>query len=182
MDTPEYLITRGHQTEIGVKYYFTSNGNSTIIKAIDYSYSSSFDGKKIYNLAFGDYDPRTDEIRDDVNTQNGDVYKVLNTVLYTIPLFFSSFPDSMMIVRGSDSTSDFIEKCKSNCIRNCSDACKKAHRRIKLYCGYVNKNYNILKHDFIFYGGIDRGENHILIEDYIPEKEYQAVFVTKKNV
>lgn len=182
MSKSDYLITEGHHTRLGIKYYFTSNGESNIIKAIDYSYSAVFDGKRIYNLAFGDYDPTTDQISDDVTTQNGDVYKVLNTVLSTIPLFFNSFPDSMMIVRGSDSTSSFIEKCREACIRSCLDTCRKSHRRINIYCGYVNKNFDVLKHDFNFYGGVDRGDSHILIEDYDIRKKYQAVFVTKKNV
>jgi len=181
MAMSNYLITKGHHTEVGVKYYFVSNGRSDIIKSIDYSYSSNFENKKIYNLAFGDYNAKTDGISDDVNTENGDVYKVFNTVLSTIPLFFQSYPNSMMIVKGSDSSPQFIEKCKLACRRKCAADCKKSHRRIKVYCGYINRNYHDLRRDFTFYGGIDTGGNHIVIEDYIVGKKYDAVFVTIEN-
>jgi hypothetical protein len=35
-------------------------------------------------LGFGDYDLENDKIVDDINTNNGDAFKVFNTVLGTI--------------------------------------------------------------------------------------------------
>lgn len=74
---PIYDIKKGHSTTAGAKYYFLSNGNNNVIKAVDYSYSMTFNGLKVYNMGFGDLDLSTDEINDMVNTRNGDVYKVL---------------------------------------------------------------------------------------------------------
>jgi hypothetical protein len=182
MASPNYLIIQGNYSETGVKYYFTSNGNSNIVKAIDYSYLMDFDGKKIYNLAFGDYDAATDQIRDDVNTQNGDAYKVFNTVLSTIPLFFDFFSDSIMFVQGSDSSKDFIDKCKKNCRRACVNFCKKSDRRINIYRGYVNKNFEGLKNDFIFYGGNTSVDGEIVMEEYVRYEKYDSVFVVKNIV
>lgn len=179
MASPSYHVIQDYQTEIGIKYYFTSKGNLNIIKAVEYSYSMDFNDKKVYNLAFGDYDVAELEINDAVNTQNGDVYKVFNTVLSTIPMFFESFLGSMMIVKGSDSSADFIEKCKLTCNRKCIDNCKKSHRRINVYQGFVNKNFDDLKNTFNFYGGIE-SDIQITIEDYIINKRYDVVLVTKK--
>jgi len=176
-----YTVLEGHQTSLGMSYYFASKGNDNIIKAVDYSYLMKFKGLKVYNLAFGDYNAFKDELDDEANSQNGDVYKVFNTVLSTIPAFFDSFPNSMMIVKGSDSSPSFIQRCKLTCNRNCIDRCKKSHRRINVYLGYVNKNFNELIKRFTFYGGIENSEQ-IKIENYVPGKKYDAVLVYKKKV
>ncbi|TKC62454.1 hypothetical protein FBD94_09565 [Pedobacter hiemivivus] len=182
MASPHYLVIKGQKTETGVKYYFTSNGNSNIVKAISYTCLADFEGKLVYNLAFGDYDTITDQICDDVSTENGDVYKVFNTVLSTIPLFFDSFPGSIMFVQGSDSSKKFIDKCKMDCRRTCIDFCKKSHRRINVYRGYINKNYDALQNDFTFYGGKKNTDDETIMEEYIQNKKYDSIFVTKNNV
>ena len=43
-----------------LQYLFVSEGNSTIIKVIEYSPITTFGERVVYNLGFGDYD----EIRD----------------------------------------------------------------------------------------------------------------------
>lgn len=95
-------------------------------------------------------------------------------------MFFDSFPEGMMIVKGSDSSAEFIEQCKFFCKRNCVDNSIKSHRRIKIYQGYINKNYEHLNMTFRFYGGLD-ADSQIIIEDYIPEKKYDAVLVLRNN-
>ncbi len=69
--------------------------------------------KRIFNLGFGDYDINEDKIDDSANTGNGDVYKVLNTVLTTIPKFFDTFHDAMLMVQGSDSKTEFTERMQN---------------------------------------------------------------------
>ena len=54
--------------------------------------------------------------------------KVFNTVLNTIPIFFSKYASSCIAVRGSD------------------------ERRIRTYCFYVSRNYETLIKDYTFYG------------------------------
>ena len=67
-------------------------------------YVLDFRGQRVYNLGFGDYDLDTDSISDDLTTNNGDPYKVFHTVLHTIPQFFETYSDAMMMVLGSDPT------------------------------------------------------------------------------
>jgi hypothetical protein len=67
-------------------------------------YVLDFRGRRVYNLGFGDYDLDTDSISDDLTTNNGDPYKVFHTVLHTIPQFFETYSDAMMMVLGSDPT------------------------------------------------------------------------------
>lgn len=163
-----------------ILYYFISEGNSKLIKAIQYLYVADIKDHKVYNFAFGDYDQKNEEINDSVNTDNGDVYKVFNTVLSTVPLFFESMPDAMLIVQGSDSTAEFSYKCRMTCVRRCDDKCKKSHRRIHIYSGYVNKNFDELGKEFTFYGGINGTDNKIVTKEYVPGEKYDAVLVLKK--
>ncbi|WP_316812884.1 DUF6934 family protein [Pedobacter heparinus] len=177
-----YDLSR-EETKHGIVYFFKSKGKADFIKAIQYDYVLDYNYKKVYNFGFGDYDSINHAIDDSVGTENGDVYKVFNTVLSTIPMFFESFPDAVISVRGSDSSSSFIESCKLNCKRNCDDdVCKKSNRRINIYTGYVNKRFEELIKDFTFYGGIELDDTGPLVEDYIPGKKYNSVMVVKNNM
>ena len=117
-----------------LRYTFISKGQTDIMKIIAYQRLGSnipIPGKgqlKAYNLAFGDRKDQTLEIDDTLNSNNGDMYKVFNTVLHTIPTFFSKYPDTCIAVQGSDK------------------------RRIKAYCMYVSKNYENLSTEYTFYG------------------------------
>ncbi len=71
-----------------VQYLFESNGNKSIIKAIEYTPLTKREGRIIYNLGFGDYNEENGEIFDDSNSNNGDMRKVFATVLNTVPEFF----------------------------------------------------------------------------------------------
>jgi hypothetical protein len=86
-----------------------------------------------------------------------------------------------MFIQGSDSTPGFIAKCKLTCKKTCVSFCRKSHRRINVYSGYVNKNYASLQNDFIFYGGIKNTDGEIIMEKYICYKKYDSVFVIKNN-
>ena len=68
------------------------------------------------------------DIDDKANSNNGDMRKVFNTVLYTIPTFFSKYENCCVIVEGSDK------------------------RRIKAYCMYVSRNLATLNQEYSFYG------------------------------
>lgn len=159
-------------------FVFISKGNQDTIKIVQYAPSQPIEGKKVYNLGFGDYDIETSSVIDDNNTNNGDVYKVFNTVLSTIPLFFQNNPNDLLIVRGSDSNADFVEKCKISCKKNCQEVCKNYNRRITLYLNYVNKNHHLLSKEFIFFGGIETNDKRYF-EEYVPYKPYSAVLLQK---
>lgn len=83
------------KSEYGLKFFFISKGQRDVIKAIQYAFVQKLNGRDIYNLGFGDYDIEKDIITDDVNTNNGDVYKVFQTVLNTIPVFFGHFEQAI---------------------------------------------------------------------------------------
>ena len=73
-------------------------------------------GKQVFNLGFGDYDITTDTLDDKINSNNGDHYRVFNTVLSTIPTFFDAYKGAILMVNGSDGTQKFVEFCKENFI------------------------------------------------------------------
>jgi hypothetical protein len=173
--------TEENISEDGIQYFFVSKGRNDIFKVVQYLYVQDFLGRKVYNLGFGNYDAENDLIVDDEITNNGDHYRVFNTVLSTIPNFFKTYEDAMMMVQGSDSKLEFIEKCRQTCKRKCGDErCKNSNRRIRLYRNYVNKNYSALTEEFVFYGGNRNIDNHIVIEAYQKDEKYDSLFLEKK--
>jgi uncharacterized protein DUF6934 len=156
-----------------IQYFFLSKGTSIIIKAIQYSYALDFQGRRVYNLGFGDYDPNTRSVIDDVTSNNGDTYKIFHTVLNTIPGFFAIFKEAVVIASGSDSRQEFRDSCRSSCNKNClPDQCKNAHRRINIYRHYIDKHFAGLSTDYQFYGSSLITENQIVAEEYNKERPY----------
>jgi len=163
-------------------FLFISSGEQDIIKAIQYSFVQNLHGRAVYNLGFGDYDPEADVIIDNINTNNGDAYKVLHTVLSTIPGFFRNYPDAYLMVQGSDGRPEFIKNCRTTCTKNCDEECKNFNRRINIYRHYVNKNYEQLNIDYQFLGGAMQADSSIYLEDYATHKAYDSVLLLKRNV
>ena len=180
MATPNYELTE-RISDQSIDYLFISKGKNDVIKVIQYLYFTELYGKSIFNLGFGDYDINEDKIDDSANTGNGDAYKVLNTVLTTIPKFFDTFHDAMLMVQGSDSKTEFTERCKLTCKKMCTSYCKNQHRRISVYTYYVNKNFETLNKEYAFFGGIEDDNGAIRLEPYIPHKKYGSVFVMKNE-
>jgi hypothetical protein len=112
------------KSERDIKFFFVSKGREDVIKAIQYSFVQELYGKDVYNLGFGDYDLEADTIIDNANTNNGDVYKVFNTVLSTIPIFFVNRKDDILMVLGSDGRPQFIENCRLTCTKKCDSECR----------------------------------------------------------
>lgn len=110
-----YLTLKSKESNDKIRFLFESKGEEIIQKVVDYSLVATIQDKPIYNLGFGDYNSENDEMSDDVNSNNGDMRKVFNTVLSTVPLFFASSPNSGIWVEGSDSDDSFIDTCKPNC-------------------------------------------------------------------
>ncbi len=169
-----------NKSEHDLKFFFISKGKQDIVKVIQYSFVQELNGKSIYNLGFGDYDLIDDTISDNTNTNNGDGYKVFNTVLSTIPSFFKNYSSDILMVQGSDGRPEFIKHCKLTCRKQCKDECKNYNRRINIYRGYVDKNYKELSIDYQFFGGIRDLGQKISIEPYEQHKKYDSVFLFKK--
>ena len=107
------------------------------------------------------------------------MYVVFNTVLFTVPLFFTSKPDCVIYVCGSDSDEEFKEKCLPKCKKKCTDYCKKENQRIKIYRYYIDKNFEELSTEYIFFGK-NRNTNNAFVQ-YIPGHEYHDILLYKKK-
>lgn len=175
-----FYVFNQRLTGTGIQYIFASQGERVIFKVIEYSMTDQIDGRPVYNLGFGDYDSATDSLLDSPISNNGDHYRVFNTVLNTIPDFFINFPTAIVAVQGSDSGDDFIQQCMSECKRGCMQGkCRKVNRRIGIYCSYVDKHFEAFSKEFIFNGGNINRENRLQIEPYKVGKQYDAVLLSK---
>lgn len=129
----------------GEKFLFNSQGHTRVTKVVEYTLLEGVGNGRIYNFGFGDYDSQNDYVSDLSVSNNGDVYKVYNTVLSTVPIFFESNPDGYIFVQGSDSSIEFYEVCKVSCRKRCEGNCKNQGRRISIYRNYITKNFNLPK-------------------------------------
>jgi len=81
------------------RYEFVSVGpRGSIRKVVEYTY---LDELAIWNLGFGDVNPVTDEISDDVISDNEDGRKVMTTVLMTLFTFFGEYSGDTVILLGA---------------------------------------------------------------------------------
>lgn len=167
------------ETERKVRYLFESVGSKPIIKIIEYTPLGVMEGRTIYNLGFGDYHEDSGGIVDDVNSNNGDMYIVFNTILSTVPLFFKANPESVILVSGNDSHEQFIANCLPICKKKCLDTCKNFERRIRTYRYYIDKNFDELSKEFIFFGRNKTLENTFV--QYVPSHVYNDILVYKKK-
>lgn len=187
MNNVPVYFTKPSGSSNTIQYVFDSQGHTIITKAIQYSDTDAvFDGCKIFNFGFGDYDPTSKGIDDKTVSNNGDTRIVFNTVLNTVPLFFDKYPDAAIWVQGSDSDSKTFDDCKPNCRKQCSvhGDCKKTDRRIKIYRGYVDRDYNILNLSYAFRGGIfDKDADQWTLFPYNPSDSstYGAIWVNKRK-
>lgn len=164
-----------------LKFLFNSEGHTRVIKVVEYTLLESTTNRKIYNFGFGDYDSQNDYVSDVSVSNNGDVYKVYNTVLSTIPIFFEANPDGYILVKGSDSSIEFYDSCKPSCIKRCEDSCKKQGRRISIYRNYINKHFDILKNDYTFWGGLLHPlTGTTMFETFEVGKFYTALLIRKR--
>lgn len=126
-------------TDSDLTFLFVSKGINDMIKMVQYSFVQKLYGKNVYYLGFGDYDMDSEDIIDNIVTNNGDAYKVFNTVLSTISIFFEHYNTAILLVQGSDGGSSFVAQCKKICNKKCVDECRNHNRRISIYRGYVDK-------------------------------------------
>ncbi len=136
-------------------------------------------GKNVFNLGFGDYNIETDEFCDTIKSMNGDPFRIFNTVLLTMSLFFKSNENSIILISGSDSTDEFEINCRKDCYRiNCANNCKKRNQRIKIYCNFINKNFDTILNDYTIFGS-NFNEN-LEISEFKKGKLYEVLLIYKK--
>lgn len=88
-----YLYNR----EEADRFIFTSFGKTVIIKAVDFTPTSI---KDLYSLSFGDLLP-DGSLDDMANSNNGDIAKVLSTVIQIVKDFTIQRPDAKLVFAGS---------------------------------------------------------------------------------
>lgn len=173
-------------------YLFISEGKSKVTKVVIYQYLFNQDilqknNRLLFNFGFADI--HSGGIDDKSLTDNGDAKTVFNTVLSTVPDFFTRFPDAVIRVGGSDSGEEFKVRCALDCTKaHCAanDTCKKLGRRMKLYQKYVDENFKELAETYEFYGTEadnilpDGTEGNYILEPYEVKKNYKYVVVCKK--
>jgi hypothetical protein len=101
MNQPVYLVTRVDNKLI---FYFESRnsfGKNPVLKVIRYVMFHKH-GASYYNLGFGDYDPGNNQLSDTTISDNGDMRKILATVVSTLKIFFAENPDEIVHIDGSD--------------------------------------------------------------------------------
>lgn len=109
-------------------FEFTSVGLNGAIKKIVEFQTTSF--SNLFNLAFGDKDSITGEIDDLAISNNGDMQKVLGTVVAALYIFFDKNPEAIVYATGSTPA------------------------RTRLYRMGITKFYNDIQRDFYLYGRI----------------------------
>lgn len=108
--------------------------------------------KRIFNLGFGDRIEGTLDYDDEKNTNNGDITKVIATVISTFPMFSAAFPNHAVLFNGSDTRRDRLY-----------------HYVIKNHIEEFSKLYDIY--------GIRNG----VAEVFNPEQKYDAYAVKQKD-
>jgi hypothetical protein len=121
-----------------------------IKKVVQYSEMSV---KGFYNLGFGDFNEDTNEIDDEIVTNNGDGLKVLSTVVSTLYAFTGKYPEANIFATGS------------------------SEARIRLYRMDITNNLEELKQDFLVFG-MRKDE---IFEEFIVGEDYIGFLVTRKD-
>jgi hypothetical protein len=93
MNHPSYLFTRISSE----RYIFTSCGKQIIEKAVEFS---ATDKEGLYNIGFGDRLP-DGTIDDTAASNNGDIVKVLSTVIQILRAFTTESPEVTIGFTGS---------------------------------------------------------------------------------
>jgi hypothetical protein len=168
---------------LNVNYIFISNGpNGYKVKVVQYEFLKYIDGKPVFNLGFGDFDPESNNITDTTLTNYGDVYKIFNTVLNTILPFYEKYPNAFIFVEGSDNTEEFKVNCKANCVRDCIESCHFFNRTMRLYCKEVSRKFEFYASTHQFLGGMRNKIGWFDFEDFIRFKLYDSIMVFQKNL
>ncbi|MBW7869514.1 MAG: hypothetical protein H3C39_00460 [Flavobacteriia bacterium] len=110
------------------RFEFISEGpKGAIRKLIEFQKTTN---PEVFNLAFGDFNPQTQEIDDLSVSDNGDTEKVLATVVNAVYTFFNEYPDMFVYATGSTKS------------------------RTRLYRMGITRFYEEMKKDFYLYGQI----------------------------
>lgn len=151
MQTKSYSYDRKYST----RYIFTSKGKKgAIVKIVEFTPTSV---KNILNLGFGDL-LEDGNVDDTANSNNGDIIKVLATVISIIKDFTAENPDIKVVFAGSTA------------------------RRTELYQRILKMYYPGFKKDFIITALRDNGNENYTEVSFEPgnNNKYIAFFIKRK--
>ena len=86
-----------YEREVSTRYRFFSTGRRRVEKIVVFT---PLVLKDIFNPGFGDV-LRDGSIDDTANTNNGDIIKVLSTVIHIIKDFIDTYPGAKIVCKGS---------------------------------------------------------------------------------
>jgi hypothetical protein len=149
MNQPSYLFTRVSSE----RYVFISSGKQEIKKAVEFT---AMDTPEHYNIGFGDQ--LSDGTLDDtVESNNGDIVKVLATVIKIITSFLGEFPYATIFFVGS------------------------SDERTKLYKRVLRNYYHVFSSEYLITALVlSEGILEEVTFEPLAATDYQAFFV-KKN-
>lgn len=150
MKVEKYHLKSGSQF---TRFEFVSEGpKGTIRKLIEFQETTS---TQIFNLAFGDYNPLTNEIDDLAVSDNGDTQKILGIVVAALYTFLNEFPNVYVYATGSTKA------------------------RTRLYRMGITKFYIEMKKDFYIYGQIDDNfpefEIGVEYEGFLAQRKFEII-------
>ena len=148
MNLPRYEIT---SDENAYMYHFISEGNKGKIEKVVIYEEMEIEG--FFNLGFGDRNPVTGYLDDEITTDNGDTEKVLATVVATLYRFTDQFPDVYVYAKGSTDS------------------------RNRLYRMSITKYLTQALEDFFMYGILPNGQTI----SFVPNFEYIGFIIHRKN-
>lgn len=161
-------------------FKFESIGREKIPKIIEYSLITRTDEFNIFNLGFGTYDIIEGKLRYEDVSNNGDVFKVFNTVLSSISLFFSLDPNALLTICGSDSGEDFVRICRQTCIKRCDNICQNENRRINIYRKYIERNYEFLTGIYTFFGSMSSLNDPLSYQPFQFGRPYRSILIKRR--
>jgi hypothetical protein len=135
------------------RFQFVSEGpKGAIRKLIEFQRTTD---SQIFNLAFGDFNPLTNEMDDLAVSDNGDTEKILGTVVSALYAFFNEFPNVYVYATGSTKA------------------------RTRLYRMGITNFFDQMKKDFYLYGqlGDDFPEFEIGIdyEGFLAQRKFKKI-------
>ena len=134
------------------RYTFTSVGKKSIVKQVIFTYTGI---DNIINMGFGDLQP-DGSIDDKANSNNGDMIKVLATIVQVLGKFVSEYPEAKIFFSGS------------------------TLERTKLYTRIIRAYYEDFSKNFMITGIIKEGERYIEYSFHPQaEMEFEGFYIEK---
>lgn len=154
MDTHAYQLSANADFTV---FEFTSIGkNRSISKAIKYTQTLN---PAVYNLGFGDIvfsDDTTIEIDDDTLSNNGDLQKVIATVVYSAYLFTEHHPEAFILFGSSNPA------------------------KLRLYRMFLSRNLIEILEGFVVNGAVHNAQGQFVNKAFSSSHNVEGYFVRRR--